>query len=363
MITPSEGQRLPALKVFISSTVEDLKKYRAAARDAALNAHIEPTMVEYWVARGDKPPLEECLRRVSEAQVLVVIAAHRYGWVPQDQPKGEYKSISWLECERAAHEGREVLAFIVDEKVKWSAELKEQHRLAEAAAKGKKVPRPLVAEVERNVANLQQFKQWLGKGGIRKTFTSPADLGGKVEGALREWRDRYLSRPPETAGGRAEQVKEAQPDLTPYLRWLREETGWIDIRGLQVGTGEARRFRVEQLYITLATTGVGVSVRFTLTLPGSGLKRERGSEGPRPAADIGSARFPKKRESGGRSDFSSKKRSIAALSSAATTKLASGISPSRSIWPPEPWPDWLTAPGTRYCWPVTSCTFRSGAKR
>jgi hypothetical protein len=68
-------------KVFVSSTAEDLKPYRAAARDAAIGAELLPKMMEYFVASGDKPPLPACLERVSEADVLIVIVAHRYGWV------------------------------------------------------------------------------------------------------------------------------------------------------------------------------------------------------------------------------------------------------------------------------------------
>jgi Domain of unknown function (DUF4062) len=64
--------------VFISSTSEDLKPYRAAARDAAIGAGLLPRMMEHFVATGG-PSLPECLRKVSEADVVVAIVAHRYG--------------------------------------------------------------------------------------------------------------------------------------------------------------------------------------------------------------------------------------------------------------------------------------------
>jgi hypothetical protein len=78
--------------VFISSTSEDLKPYRDAARDAAIGAGLLPKMMEYFVATGG-PSLQGCLRQVSEADVVVAIVAHRYGWVPPDQPAGDCKSI------------------------------------------------------------------------------------------------------------------------------------------------------------------------------------------------------------------------------------------------------------------------------
>src|SRR3989442_9899017 len=45
--------------------------------------------------------------------------------------------------------------------------------------------------------------------------------------------------------------------LFPYttlFRSLREETASIDIRGLQVGTGKANRFPIDDLYIPLTTS-------------------------------------------------------------------------------------------------------------
>lgn len=48
-------------KIFVSSRAEDLKPYRAAARDTAIGAELLPKMMEYFVASGDKPPLPACL--------------------------------------------------------------------------------------------------------------------------------------------------------------------------------------------------------------------------------------------------------------------------------------------------------------
>jgi hypothetical protein len=106
--------------VFISSTSEDLKEYRAAAKEAALAAGFLPVMMEYFAASGG-PPLEECLAKVAPCDVVVVIAAQRYGWVPKDQPDGEAKSITWLECERA----QDLLVFFPDKDVLWPVERSE----------------------------------------------------------------------------------------------------------------------------------------------------------------------------------------------------------------------------------------------
>ncbi len=90
--------------VFISSTCGDLTKTgHRAARDAALGAELSLDMQEYWAAQ-DHRPLRECLARITKADVLVVIVAYRFGWVPPDQPEKDprkQKSITWLECEKA----------------------------------------------------------------------------------------------------------------------------------------------------------------------------------------------------------------------------------------------------------------------
>ena len=160
--------------VFISSTAEDLKDYRLAARDAVLAVGLRPEMQEYFAASGG-PPLSECLDRVSPCDLVVALVAHRYGWVPP----GDSKSITWLECEK----GKDVLVFLLDKDAKWPAELKESYRSAAASEDGTATPE-LIAEVTRNVSKLKEFRQWLEKGRSRATFTSPDDLKAKVIQAL-----------------------------------------------------------------------------------------------------------------------------------------------------------------------------------
>ncbi|MGH9454612.1 MAG: DUF4062 domain-containing protein, partial [Terriglobia bacterium] len=235
--------------VFISSTVEDLEPYRAAARDAALSAGFHPDMFEHWPASGQRRPAAECLSRVSKADVLVVIVAHRYGWMPgsPDQPPNQRKSITWLECERAHDKGKEVLAFLVDKDAGWHDKLKDSYRLAAAAEEGKDTEE-LRMQVRQDIAGLKDFKRWLGDGRIRATFKNFDEFEGKLAIALRDWRDRH----PEFAKP-LQPVRAGQHDPRKYLEYLRGQTAWIDIRGLQVGTGKAHKFPIEDLYIRLTT--------------------------------------------------------------------------------------------------------------
>ena len=238
--------RQGAPRVFISSTKEDLGTYRAKASAAANSAGLLPVMMEYFTASGGNPPQAECMDKVRECDVLVVIVAHRYGWRP---PGGRGKSIVWLECEEAVRQGQEVLAFVVDDKYEWPSDLKESHRIAEAAEKGAGTPQ-LLAEVQRDIARLGEFKKVLDAAGLRNAFTTPEDLYGKVESALREWRSRKWG-----SSGRTEVAACNEPGPRVYLEQLREQSSWIDIRGLQVGTGKAHRFPIEELYIPLTMSG------------------------------------------------------------------------------------------------------------
>jgi hypothetical protein len=67
-------------------------------------------MMEYFTPQGKRKPYPACMREVEGCDVVVAIVAHRYGWVPANEPDGGDKSITWLECERA----KEVIACVID---------------------------------------------------------------------------------------------------------------------------------------------------------------------------------------------------------------------------------------------------------
>ncbi len=110
IMSKSAAKRPTTPHVFISSTAEDLEPFRAAAKEAAIAVGMLPVMFEYFPASSDNPPLKECLDRVAQTDVLIVLVAHRYGWMPADQPKKKpKKSITWLECQQAVDDEHEVL--------------------------------------------------------------------------------------------------------------------------------------------------------------------------------------------------------------------------------------------------------------
>ena len=253
----AERQNEGTSKVFISSTSEDLGEYRKAAHDAAIAAGILPIQMEYFAASGEHPPLQACLQKVSEADVLVSIVAYRYGWVPPDQKDGEHKSITWLECEKACADGKEVLAFVVDTEHPWNPELKEEYQIAAAIETGNATAK-LLNEVKRNVNGLKGFKAWIDGLGVRARFTNPESLRAKVSEALAEWKHRHRQRPPKPsakAGSGVARPKQRPPAFPPtYREWLQQQCADVDLLGVRLKQGQA--VRLNHVYVPLTTTAI-----------------------------------------------------------------------------------------------------------
>jgi formylglycine-generating enzyme required for sulfatase activity len=222
--------------VFISSTSDDLKDHREQAASAARASGFFPLMMEYFPASGHAPSLQACREMVAEAEVVVVIVAHRYGWVPNDPSNLDAKSITWLECEHAWNVTRkEVLAFLVDPDYNWPAEGKEDYRLVTERKKP-----GILEEVDRNEKKLAQFKQGLSRY-IRATFTDAASVRPLVSEALWAWKQRHQPAA----------VAAPYRDPDTYLKALEEETRQIRIKGLKTKRAEPYFFGIDEIYIPL----------------------------------------------------------------------------------------------------------------
>ena len=163
------------IKVFLSSTAQDLVAYRKVADDTILRMSQEAVVMERF---GPLPgePVAECERKARACDVVVCIVAHRYGFVPE-QGRG---SITRREVEAAKAAGRDVLVWIVADDYPWS-EKKEQDLLTDPTVLADPAR---VAEVVAGVQALRDFKSWLRANFVCETFTSPDDLGRKIAVAL-----------------------------------------------------------------------------------------------------------------------------------------------------------------------------------
>jgi WD40 repeat protein len=89
------------LRVYLSSTFEDLKEYRAAVFAALERGGLDVARMEAYTA-ADERPLDLCLRDVAQSDIYVGLFAWRYGYEPPAEhgnPRGQ--SITDLEYRQA----------------------------------------------------------------------------------------------------------------------------------------------------------------------------------------------------------------------------------------------------------------------
>jgi hypothetical protein len=107
------------MKVYVSSTYQDLVEYRAAVDRTLRRMGHDVIGMEQYVAEGSKP-VERCKADVRAADAYVIVIAWRFGYVPgamTSPPDG--RSITEIELEEAEKSGRPVLAFLLDPETPW----------------------------------------------------------------------------------------------------------------------------------------------------------------------------------------------------------------------------------------------------
>ena len=118
----SEG----SYRVFVSYTGEDLEAYAEVVGDMIrrLNADSPRNWLaidhKYWAPTG-RPSVGECQEQVERCQILVVLVAFRYGWVPTLDEAGDGEtSITQWEVTWARKRGIEVIPFLVEDNATWN---------------------------------------------------------------------------------------------------------------------------------------------------------------------------------------------------------------------------------------------------
>lgn len=107
-------------KVYISSTPDDLREYRAAVREVALKLDLLPVSDDEFGLAVSKDDQRYWKSRVMDADVFIGIYAYRYGQIVGD------KSIIELEYEWARETGRICLLFRVHPDAPWPIPLVER---------------------------------------------------------------------------------------------------------------------------------------------------------------------------------------------------------------------------------------------
>ena len=182
------------LKVFISYTGQDLADHADVVVD--LLRRMEWIAVDHrdWAPTGT-PSVHACREKLADCSIMVLLVAHRYGWVPPRQNGGDgLTSITRMEYEWAREFGIPIVIFVAAAEDGWRTDMVERH--ANPAA----------------FAPLEAFKAEL-RDHIAAFFDSRADsILQKLENGLREAAAK-VSRDANRADPRAE----VRPAKLPYL--------------------------------------------------------------------------------------------------------------------------------------------------
>jgi len=112
-------------RIYISSTFEDLQDHRQRVYQQLRRMGHDVIAMEDYVAQ-DQRPLTNCLRDISGCDLYVGLFAWRYGCIPEDHGPPRL-SITEREYRHAISEGKECLAFLLDEKFDWSPVKQDSH--------------------------------------------------------------------------------------------------------------------------------------------------------------------------------------------------------------------------------------------
>jgi hypothetical protein len=153
------------VKVYLSSTLEDLREHRETVATSLRSMGHDVLGMEQYTAE-DIRPLERCLQDVQSSDVYVVIAAWRYGFVPNDAVnKKRKRSITELEYEEAVEHKIAVLAFLLDPRSPWP-------------------PSTMDAFGEHGAKDISAFRRRLGEEKLAGIFTTPDNLARQVTAAI-----------------------------------------------------------------------------------------------------------------------------------------------------------------------------------
>ncbi|GAB3053597.1 hypothetical protein GCM10027053_12630 [Intrasporangium mesophilum] len=178
------------MKIFVSSTFEDLKDYREAAIRVLRQMGHEVIAMEDFTA-SSAPPVERVLKLVSTCEAYIGIFAWRYGFMPEPAdisptvmpmlPDGFVSgktSITHLEYLQAQKSGAEILAFLLDETTPWPPHKIDAYtQTFEQTAHNE-------ADREPPGKSIRDLRQALKRARIISFFTSPSDLEARVAAAV-----------------------------------------------------------------------------------------------------------------------------------------------------------------------------------
>ncbi|MGA8728938.1 MAG: DUF4062 domain-containing protein [Terracidiphilus sp.] len=175
------------MRIFVSSSFEDLREHRAAAIRVLRQLGHEVLAMEDLIA-ASAAPLAKVLEMVDRSEAYVGIFAWRYGYVPGRSPdplevppppalinipgaKYGKTSITHYEYLRAVQRTLPVMAFLLDEQCAWPPQLIDGFDTASTAAPA-------------NANEIRELRQTLQMERVVSWFTTPTDLEARVSAAV-----------------------------------------------------------------------------------------------------------------------------------------------------------------------------------
>jgi hypothetical protein len=174
------------MRIFVSSSFEDLKEHRAAAIRVLRQLGHEVLAMEDMIA-GSAAPLAKVLEMVDRSEAYVGIFAWRYGYIParpaQPDPPAAINipvvegavdgetSITHYEYLRALQRKLPVMAFLLDEHYPWPPQFIDGFDKTRAQAPA-------------NADKIRALRQRLQQERVVSWFTTPSDLEARVSAAV-----------------------------------------------------------------------------------------------------------------------------------------------------------------------------------
>lgn len=147
------------IRVFISSTFSDLAEYREAVIGILTRYDFQTVLLEDFGAI-DNPPLEATYRAIQSCELVIILIAYRFGYVPPDTDK----SLTEVDYDAARLLGKLTFCFLLDERQPWPPN-----------------------QVDANLTKVKAFRDRISKEGPVAYFTTPEDLAAKVAIAISQY--------------------------------------------------------------------------------------------------------------------------------------------------------------------------------
>ena len=208
------------MKVYISSTYQDLVEYRAAVDRTLRRMGHDVIGMEQYIAEGGKP-VERCKADVRIADVYVIIVGWRFGYVPgRNASPPDLRSITEIELAEAQTSGKAVLAFLLDPETPWPPNRVDA-----------------MGGAERGGEDVLRLRSQLGTDYLAGIFRTPDDLASQVaaavsaQGLTRHMVDRVLG-----------ETSVAGPDMDSFAKGdiYLADTSLGGIKNMIRSTGMAR---------------------------------------------------------------------------------------------------------------------------